>query len=129
MNAMGTTNSKAMTITGWIVGGLPALMLVFSAMMKFIQPEGTADGVGRLGIDMKLLVPLGVLELTIAVLYLIPRTAVLGAILCTGYLGGAIFAHVRIGDLFIAQAILGVLLWLGLHLRDARLRSLLPIMS
>lgn len=70
---------------------------------------------------------LGVTELLCAVLYAIPQTSVLGAILLTGYMGGAIATHARIGEGFIPQIIIGVLVWLGLFLRDARLRALIPI--
>jgi hypothetical protein len=72
-------------------------------------------------------VGLGILELVCTVLYAIPRTAVLGAILLTGYLGGAIATHVRIGDDFTPPVIMALLLWGGLYLRDARLRALLPL--
>lgn len=70
--------------------------------------------------------PLGIVELVCAALYLLPRTAVLGAILLTGYMGGTIITHLRLGEPFYMQAGIGVLFWLGLYLRDARLRELAP---
>jgi len=72
-------------------------------------------------------VALGILELACTIIYAIPRTAVLGAILLTGYLGGAILTHLRIGDPFWNPIIPGVLVWLGLYLRDPRLRALAPL--
>ena len=70
---------------------------------------------------------IGIIEITCAILYAIPRTAVLGAILMTGFLGGAIASHVRIGEAFHIPLILGLLVWLGLLLRDARMHDLLPL--
>jgi len=71
--------------------------------------------------------PLGILELVITVMYLIPRTAVLGALLLTGYLGGAVAAHLRINEAWIVQFLLGVTIWGGLYFRDARIRELIPV--
>jgi hypothetical protein len=70
---------------------------------------------------------LAILEITCVVLYAIPRTAVLGAILMTGYLGGAVASHFRVGDVPIPQVLLGILAWGGLYLREERLRALLPL--
>lgn len=72
-------------------------------------------------------VPLGVLELACTVIYLIPATSVIGAILLAGYMGGAICTHWRVGDPFVIQIVLGVFAWLGLYLRDDRLKALLPL--
>jgi len=75
-----------------------------------------------------MLLTLGIVEASCAILYLIPRTAVLGAILVTGYLGGAVATHARVGDpAFITPALLGVIAWLGLFLRDRRVRALIPL--
>ena len=119
--------SKAAFWTGWILSVLPGLMLLMSGVMKFVQPEGVPEGFAHLGWDMSLAVPLGIVEIACVVIYLIPRTAVLGAVLLTGYLGGAIATHVRLHELFVTQAALGVVLWLALWLRDPRLRELLPL--
>jgi hypothetical protein len=117
-----------MTWAGWIITGLIALGLTFSAAMKFLNPPDVSkEFVGRLGYPADLLLYIGITELACLIIYLIPRTAVLGAVLLTGYLGGAIATHVRIGDNFLGPAIGGVLVWLALFLRDARVRALLPL--
>lgn len=86
------------------------------------------EGVIHLGYPEHLLTTLAIVETISIVLYLVPQTAVLGAILTTGYLGGAIASHLRIGEsTWIVGAVMGVLVWLGLYLRDARLRELLPL--
>src|SRR5947209_8325139 len=119
--------SKKAIWSGRIMSGLPVLLLVFSATLKFLRPAFMLQTFAHLGIPERLVFPLGVLELTCTIIYLIPRTSVLGAILLTGYLGGAIATHVRIGEPYYTQFGLGVLVWLGLYLRDARLRALLPL--
>ena len=124
--------STKMLWAGRIVSALPALMLLMSGTMKLVQPEMMEKGPPDLGWDKSLALGLGILEITCVVIYLIPQTAVLGAILLTGYLGGAVATHVRIHDLFpglVAPIVLGVLIWGGLLLRDARLRALLPLRS
>jgi hypothetical protein len=114
---------------GRIISALPALMLLVSGVMKLVKPAPVVEGMTRLGYPEHLALGIGILELACTVLYLVPRTAVLGAILLTGYLGGATATHVRIGDPFIAPVVLGALVWLGLYLRDERLRALLPWQS
>jgi hypothetical protein len=121
--------SKTARIVGWTMSILPVLMLLMSAVMKFIPNKQMQDGFTHLGWPLNLAVPLGIVELTCTVLYLIPRTAVLGAILLTGYLGGAIATTLRVGDGFIPTVIMGVFLWGGLFLRDPRIRNLIPIRS
>jgi uncharacterized membrane protein YphA (DoxX/SURF4 family) len=121
--------SPALLWTGRVISTLPVLGLVMSAVMKFAQPPEVIKGFEDLGWPLHLAVALGIVELVCTVLYAIPQTAVLGAILLTGYLGGATATHVRIGDNFAAPIVLGVLVWLGLFLRDARLRVLLPLRS
>ncbi len=120
---------KWMLWTGWILSVLPVLVLLMSAAMKFMKPEDVVQGFGHLGWDVSLALWLGIVELACAILYLIPQTSVLGAILLTGYLGGAIATHVRIGDPYYVPAILGVVIWAGLWLRDTRIRALLPLRS
>lgn len=113
---------------GWLLGILPALLLVTSASFKFIKPDRMEENLRPLGWRIDQMNGLGILELSVAVIYLIPQTSILGAILVTGYIGGAIATHVRIGDYFLVPHILiGVLVWLGVWLRDPRLRELLPI--
>lgn len=121
--------SKAWLWTGRIVSALPALALIFSAVVKFLGPEGVLKEFGRLGYQPYHAFPLGIVEIGCTIIYLIPQTSVLGAILLTGYLGGATATHVRIGDSsvqVISPIIMGVLIWLGLFLREPRLRAILP---
>jgi hypothetical protein len=119
--------SKVALWTGRVISALPVLMLLFSAAMKFAQPEGMAQGFKELGWPMRYAVGLGILETACAIIYAIPQTAVLGAILVTGYLGGATATHLRVSQpAFLAPPVLGALAWLGLLLREPRLRGLLP---
>ena len=119
--------SKKILWTSYVMSALPALMLLFSASMKLVHPPQLDEGFTHLGLPVSFALRLGLLELACTLLYLFPRTAVLGAILLTGYLGGAIVIHLRIGEPGYAQFIFGVLLWGGLYLRDPRLRSLIPL--
>lgn len=122
-------SSKGMLWTGRVVSALPALFLVFDGAMKLVKPDFVVEATVRLGYAESVIVPLGVVLLCCTVLYLIPRTAGLGAILLTGYLGGAVATHVHAeGTLFeiLFPVIFGALLWGGLVLRDERWRSLLP---
>jgi hypothetical protein len=122
------TNSKAMTIVGWVVSILPSLVLLMSGIMKFLPVTPEMDeGMQHVGWRAPQLPTLGIVEIAVVVIYLIPQTAVLGAILLAGYMGGTIATHLRVGDPFIVQALIGVLFWLGLWLREPRLRDLLPI--
>ena len=121
-----TRPSKKALWTGRVLSALPALLLVFSSSMKFAGPPAVVEGFTHLGYPRHLVLPLAILELACVVVYVIPRTAFLGAILMTGYLGGAIATHVRVGEPFYVQSALGVLVWLGLLLREPRLRALLP---
>ncbi len=119
--------SKTRRWAGYILSGLPVLLLLFSASGKFLKPDGMEESIGHLGWKMDQMMGLGILEGVCVILYLIPQTAVLGAILLTAYLGGATATHVRIDDSFVIPVILGVMLWLGLYLRDPRLHDLAPI--
>jgi hypothetical protein len=118
--------SKKLLWTGWVISAIPVLMLVMSAVMKLAKPPPVMEGFVHLGLPEKLAFGLGVLELACTVVYLIPPTAVLGAILLTGYLGGAVVTHLRVGDVFIGPILFGVLVWAGLFLREKRLRALIP---
>lgn len=121
---------KAALIGGWIMGGLPAAMLLMGGIMNLVKPAFVIEGTTKMGYAESVIVPLGVVLLISTVLYLIPRTAVLGAILLTGYLGGAVATHVRAGDPMgqvLFPTLFGALLWGGLCLRDLRVRSVLPI--
>jgi DoxX-like family len=119
------TTTRTTLWTGRVLSGLPTLLMVFSAAMKLQgSPQVVEFFVGKFGYPPSSLVPIGMLEVLCTIVYLIPRTAVLGAILLTGYLGTT---HVRVGDPFVAPLVLGVLFWAGLYLRDERLRSLIPL--
>jgi hypothetical protein len=115
--------------TGHAISAVIVLALLFSAVLKLIKPEDLVKEFARLELSDDLALGLGILEATCAVVYAIPQTAVLGAILLTGYLGGAILTHVRIYDSFIPPVVMGILAWLGLFLRDSRLRALIPLRS
>jgi DoxX-like family len=124
-----TVSNKALW-AGRIVSWLPALFLLLDAVFKLIKPAPVVEATVRLGYPEGLIVGLGIVLLICTILYLIPITSVLGAILLTGYLGGAVATHVRVGEsLFsiIFPIIFGVLLWFGLYLRNPRLRSLIPL--
>jgi hypothetical protein len=124
-----TPNNKKLVWAGRILSALPVLMLMMSAVFKLTQNPQAVEGLSKFGYDAKVLVPLGIVEIGCVILYVIPQTAVLGAILLTGYLGGATATHVRVDDPFsaiITPAIVGVIVWLGLYLRDSRLRALVP---
>jgi hypothetical protein len=118
--------TKAMRITGWTLTILVGLFLIgASAVPKFIDFPGKADLMGKIQVPLNLLTTLGILEVTVAVLYLIPRTSFLGAILTTGYLGGALWTHLRVGDAWFFPIIIGVLMWTGLALRRPTIFRLL----
>ncbi|MFN5945986.1 MAG: DoxX family protein [Phycisphaerae bacterium] len=124
---MRTTLPKWQVVTGWVLAGLIGGLLLFSASGKFTQSDDMAEGVSHLGWRMDQMRGLGVLEAAIVVIFLIPRTTVLGAVLITGYMGGAMATHVRIDEPWIIQFFVGVVAWLSVFLRDPRLRELLPI--
>lgn len=120
-------NPAWMVWTGRVISALPVLGLLMSATFKFVPMEGMAKGLEHIGWKEDQMFTLGIIEVACTLLYVIPQTSVLGAILLTGYLGGATATHVRVGDAWFAPVILGVFVWLGLFLRDARLRALIPL--
>jgi hypothetical protein len=122
--------NKAMTIGGWVITALIAVMLTFSASAKLRGVPEVVEPWEHFGYPMDVLIPIGITEIACVIVFLIPQTAVLGAVLLTGYLGGAVATHVRIHDTLGNSAgpvIGGVLVWLALVLRDPRVRDLLPI--
>lgn len=125
--ATSPTVSKTSRRIGWILTVLPAGLLIFSAGMKLAHPPAVVTSFAQFGFSAGLLTGLGLLELACAILYLVPRTAVLGAILVTGYIGGIIVTSLRLGESCAAAVVMGVMIWGGLWLRDTRLRALLPL--
>lgn len=119
--------ASKLTWLGRGISGLALLPFFASAYMKFWGGPEVAKGWAHLGLPDAVRMPFALVEIACVLVYLIPKTSVLGAILLTGYLGGAICAHVRVGDAFWVQAVMGVLLWAGLFFREARLRTVLPI--
>jgi hypothetical protein len=123
--------SKKALWAGRIVSALPVLFMLFDGVIHLMNIEPVVEGFARLGYPAEIAVPLGIVELACLALYVLPRTSVLGAILLTGYLGGAVATHVRVGDPFLTHILfpvyLGALLWIGLWLRDHRLRALVPL--
>src|SRR6267142_7067557 len=124
--------SKKMLWTGRIISALPVLFLLMDGVMKLVKPRVVVEATVRLGYPESVILGLGIVLITCTVLYIISATSVLGAILLTGYLGGAVATHVRVGEgLFsvLFPGMDGVLIWLGLYLRDGRLRALVPLRS
>jgi hypothetical protein len=119
--------------TGRGIAGLLALFFLLDVTIKFIQPKPVAEAFVRSGWPIGLSVPLGVVLLVSTILFLIPRTAILGAILLTGYLGGAVASNLRLGNPLFSNTLFpvyfGVLVWGSLWLRDAKLRPLVPLRS
>ena len=116
---------------GRFMSALPALLLLVDGGAKLLKPA-MMKGTVSLGYREGVIVPLGIVLLICTVLYLISRTAILGAILLNGYLGGAVATHVRVGESvfnIVLPIVLGVLLWGGLWLRDDNLRRLVPVRS
>jgi hypothetical protein len=124
--------SKGALWGGRVIGWVIALFLLLDAVAKLFKPAAVVEGTVRLGYHESVIVPLGIVLLVCTILYLIPITSALGAILLTGYLGGAVATHVRAGEpVFnvIFAIAFGVLLWLSLYLTDVRLRALVPLRS
>jgi hypothetical protein len=122
--------SKSSKWVSYVVTALPVLFLLMDGVMKLFKPAFVVDATTQLGYQENTIVPLGIVLVTCTVLYLIPTTSVLGAILLTGYLGGAVATHVRVeGGAFpiLFPVIWGALVWGGLYLRDTRLRALIPL--
>jgi hypothetical protein len=122
-------SSKGMIWTGRAISAIGGLLLLMSGALNIAKPAAAVQGAAELGYPESCLVGLGIATVVSVLLYWIPQTAVLGAILLTGYLGGAVASHVRLeqGAVRIAiPVIFAAFLWFGLYLRDARLRALVP---
>jgi hypothetical protein len=128
----GTQTSNAWMIRiGWVLTGLTSANIILDSFGKFFPPALLLEEIHRLGESEIPLIPLGVLQFTVGVLYLIPRTSILGAILLTGFLGGAEAIQIRVSGsgtfLIMLPLLLGLLAWGGIWLRDERLRNLIPL--
>ena len=127
----GRTSSRPALWTGRVLSALVVLFLVFDGLIKVIEMDVVKETLAQLGYPTGIAFGLGAMTLSIAVLYAIPRTAVLGAVLLTGLLGGAIATHLRVGSTVFSPLLFGVYIglmaWGGLLLRDASLRALLPL--
>ena len=119
--------SKAALWTGRIISALIVLFMLVDGGAKVIKFKPYVDGTVRAGYPASLVVPLGIVGLVCTIVFAIPHTSVLGAILLTGYLGGATATHVRVGQPFWFPVIMGVLVWAGPFLREERLRALIPL--
>ena len=117
--------------TGWALTGLAALFMAFDTILKLLQLAPAVEGTVALGYPASTVFAIGVIELVALVLYLVPATSVLGAVVMTGYFGGAIATHVRIGSPLPSHTLfpiyVALLVWGGLYLREPRLRALLPL--
>ena len=126
-----TAVSKGRLWTGRILGALSTLFLLMDGVMKLIKPAPVVEATVRLGYPESVIQSLGIVLLVCTILYAIPRTSILGAILLTGYLGGAVAANVRVGNPLFSHTLFPVyvalLVWGGLYLRDRRLRGLIPV--
>ena len=124
--------SKGQLWAGYIISAVPVLFLLMDGIMKLFKPSFVVEPTLKLGYSESTIVPLGVVLVICTILYVIPRTTVLGAILLTGYLGGAVATNLRVGSPafnILFPVIVGILLWTGLTLREPRLRPLLPMKS
>ena len=122
--------SKTKVWVSCVLSGLPALFLLLDGGMKLFKPEPVVKATVELGYPESVIVPLGIILVISTILYIVPRTAILGAILLTGYLGGAVATHVRVGGgafPVLFPVVFGILLWGGLYLRDRRIEALIPL--
>jgi hypothetical protein len=124
------SSAKKRSIAGYVLTGLVALFLTFDTVMKMLQLAPAMQGTIELGYPASTVLTIGLIELVCLVLYLVPRTSVLGALVLTGYLGGAIATHVRVGSPLPTHTLfpiyVALMVWGGLYLRESRLRQLLP---
>jgi hypothetical protein len=124
-----TTGSKIMRWAGYVLSGLAVAFMALDGVMKLFKPQFVVDATTQLGYPEAVIVPLGAVLLLCTVIYVVPQTAVLGAILLTGYLGGAVASHVRHSDpafTVVFPVVFAAFVWGGLVLRDNRLRALVP---
>jgi hypothetical protein len=131
LQSQGSTRPKWMQWTGWGMSGLMIAFLLFDSVSKLVLEQHVVEATTKIGYPLDVIRPLGFIGLACTILYAIPRTSILGAILLTGYLGGAIASKVRIEDPMFSSVLFGlyfgILVWGGLYLRDERLRALVPL--
>jgi hypothetical protein len=129
--AQAAPTSKGQLWTGRVLSGVAVLFMLFDTVIHAMRPPAVIQGFAQLGFPLSIAIPLSTIEFIAIVLYVIPRTAALGAILLTGYLGGAVAAQVRIGaplfSTLLAPVYVALFLWGGLYLRDERVRALIPV--
>jgi DoxX-like protein len=123
-----TPPSRTALWTGYVISAIPVIfMTVGGLIFLFFASEKVSEGMSKYGYPASAAKPILIAEILCGLIYAIPQTATLGAVLLTGYLGGAVATHVHAGEPFFFPIIFGLLVWLGLWLRDARFRSLLPL--
>jgi DoxX-like family len=131
LRSQGSARPKWIQWTGWSMTGLMIAFLLFDSASKLVLEQHVVAATIQIGYPLNVIRPLGLICLACTVLYAIPRTSILGAILLTGYLGGAIASKVRIEDPLFGSVLFGlyfgILVWGGLYLRDERLRALIPL--
>jgi uncharacterized membrane protein YphA (DoxX/SURF4 family) len=124
---MNSPYPKAVIWIGRVISTLVTLPLVMSSIMKFLNKPEVVQGMEHLGIPASLTMTIAVLEILCVIVYAIPQTAVVGAILLTGYMGGTIITHLRMHESVVVQTLIPILAWLGLYLREPKLASLIPV--
>jgi uncharacterized membrane protein YphA (DoxX/SURF4 family) len=125
---MSADQPKWKTWTGRVLSALPVIALVMSGVMKLTHNPKVVEGFGKFGYQESALTTIGVVELLCALLYAIPQTTLFGAVLVAAYLGGAVATHARLADpSWVTPVLLGIFAWVGLWLREPRLRDLAPL--
>jgi DoxX-like family len=127
MNSQPVSPSTSALWSGRIVSAIPAVVLLLTGTLKLFHPPMLEEGFRRFGIPQEQMFGIGLLEIVCTILYAVPITSVLGAVLLPGYLGGAIMTGLRVGDSWVLPLMIGVFLWGGLWLRNPRVLSLLPL--
>jgi hypothetical protein len=131
MAIQAVSNSKAMYRTGWGMSGLVILFMLFDGVSKLMLVPQVVEATNEIGYPENVVRPIGIVLLLCTILYAVPRTAIIGAILLTGFLGGAVASKVRLEDPLFSSVLFGVyfglLVWGGLYFRDQRVRSLIPL--
>ena len=129
VTAQSNSVSKSSAWAGRIISVLVVLFLLFDSAIKVLKLAAAVDGTVQVGYPASVVRPLGIVLLACVILYVIPRTSILGAILLTGYLGGAVASNVRVGNPLFSHVLfpvyVGAMVWGGLYLRDTRLRTLI----